>query len=125
MHNYKIDKSLDFLQKAVSNNSPLFKDIAFTFEGKKQYDIYKRKLELAFPGRDVDFMSVATHLLKIYSQFFTDFKSIESMIVKIDSNQTDLKPKFQSQKLSELLNTNLSNLCKALQEIRLYRYFVI
>ena len=38
MHNYKIDKSLDFLQKAVSNNSPLFKDIAFTFEGKKQYD---------------------------------------------------------------------------------------
>ena len=55
MHNYKIDKSLDFLQKAVSNNSPLFKDIAFTFEGKKQYDIYKRKLELAFPGRDVDF----------------------------------------------------------------------
>lgn len=34
MHNYKIDKSLDFLQKAVSNNSPLFKDIAFTFEGK-------------------------------------------------------------------------------------------
>ena len=69
MHNYKIDKSLDFLQKAVSNNSPLFKDIAFTFEGKK--------------------------------------------------------PKFQSQKLSELLNTNLSNLCKALQETRLYRYFVI
>ena len=32
MHNYKIDKSLDFLQKAVSNNSPLFKDIAFTFD---------------------------------------------------------------------------------------------
>lgn len=114
--NYRINKAFDNLQIAIDNKAPNFRDIAFMLENEKQYKICKNRLELKFPETNVNFLTVSNYLADIYRQYIDDLEAIEKTIDDIEKNKSNLRPKFQEQQLTKLLNTNLSNLCNALEQ---------